>query len=522
MTDHLLSLMTFFPLVGMIIILFLPREADRLIKTVTLIVTLIVFLISLPLAFDDVFLNSSAMHYTEFVNWISVGQYFQMNYYVGIDGISLWLVMLTTFIMPIAILSTWNAIEKNTKGFMALALLLETGMLGAFISLDLFLFYVFCELMLVPLYFMIGIWGGKNRIYAAVKFFIFTAVGSLLMLVAIIYVYYFAVKAGVPFENGFSIIQFYQMDIPGNLQTWLFAAFAFSFAIKVPMFPVHTWLPDAHTEAPTAGSVILAAILLKMGTYGFVRFASPLFPEATMQFTPFLALLAVIGIIYGALVAMMQDDVKRLVAYSSVSHLGFVMLGIFASNLQGISGGILQMISHGVSTGALFLIVGFLYERRHTRLIADFGGLSKVMPVFATVFMIVTLSSVGLPGTNGFVGEFLILIGAFEGGLRVFAVVATFGVILAAVYMLWMFQRVMMGKVTNPKNENLKDLSAREMAIMLPLILFIFWIGVYPNTFLDKMNPAVENLVEQVKAKQQIAMMVEDMDQTVTQITVND
>jgi NADH-quinone oxidoreductase subunit M len=445
-----------------------------------------------------------------------------MNYYVGIDGISLWLVMLTTFIMPIAILSTWNAIEKNTKGFMALALLLETGMLGAFISLDLFLFYVFWELMLVPMYFMIGIWGGKNRIYAAVKFFIFTAVGSLLMLVAIIYVYYFAVKAGVPFENGFSIIQFYQMDIPGNLQTWLFAAFAFSFAIKVPMFPVHTWLPDAHTEAPTAGSVILAAILLKMGTYGFVRFAIPLFPEATMQFTPFLALLAVIGIIYGALVAMMQDDVKRLVAYSSVSHLGFVMLGIFALNLQGISGGILQMISHGVSTGALFLIVGFLYERRHTRLIADFGGLSKVMPVFATVFMIVTLSSVGLPGTNGFVGEFLILIGAFEGGLRVFAVVATFGVILAAVYMLWMFQRVMMGKVTNPKNENLKDLSAREMAIMLPLILFIFWIGVYPNTFLDKMNPAVENLVEQVKAKQQIAMMVEDMDQTVTQITVND
>jgi len=522
MTDHLLSLMTFFPLVGMLIVLFLPREADKLIKTVTLIVTIIVFFISLPLAFDDVFLTSSAMHYTEFASWISVGQYFQMNYSVGVDGISLWLVMLTTFIMPIAILSTWNAIEKNTKGFMALALLLETGMLGAFISLDLFLFYVFWELMLVPMYFMIGIWGGKNRIYAAVKFFIFTAVGSLLMLVALIYVYYFAVKAGVPFENGFSIIQFYQMDIPGNLQTWLFAAFAFSFAIKVPMFPVHTWLPDAHTEAPTAGSVILAAILLKMGTYGYVRFAIPLFPEATMQFTPFLALLAVIGIIYGALVAMMQDDVKRLVAYSSVSHLGFVMLGIFALNLQGISGGILQMISHGVSTGALFLIVGFLYERRHTRLIADFGGLSKVMPVFATVFMIVTLSSVGLPGTNGFVGEFLVLIGAFEGGLRVFAVVATFGVILAAVYMLWMFQRVMMGKVTNPKNENLKDLSGRELAIMLPLILFIFWIGVYPNTFLAKMNPSVENLVKQVKGKQQIAMMVEDVDQTVAHITVND
>ncbi len=522
MTDHLLSLMTFFPLVGMLIILFLPREADRLIKTVTLIITIIVFFISLPLAFDDVFVNSSAMHYTEFANWISVGQYFQMNYNVGIDGISLWLVMLTTFIMPIAILSTWHAIDKNTKGFMALALLLETGMLGAFISLDLFLFYIFWELMLVPMYFMIGIWGGKNRIYAAVKFFIFTAVGSLLMLVAIIYVYYFSVKAGVPFENGFSVAHFAQLDIPAHLQTWLFAAFAFSFAIKVPMFPVHTWLPDAHTEAPTAGSVILAAILLKMGTYGYIRFAIPLFPVATMQFTPFLAFLAVVGIIYGALVAMMQDDVKKLVAYSSVSHLGFVMLGVFAMNLQGLSGGLLQMISHGITTGALFLIVGFLYERRHTRLIVEFGGLSKVMPVFAVIFMIVTFSSIGLPGTNGFVGEFLILVGAFESELRVFAVFATTGVVLAAVYMLWMFQRVMMGKVTNPKNENLKDLSARELAIMMPLLIFIFWIGIYPNTFLDKMNPALENMIQQVKGKQQIALMVEDMDQTVTQITVND
>jgi NADH-quinone oxidoreductase subunit M len=506
----------------MLIILFLPREADRLIKTVTLVVTIIVFFISLPLAFDDVFVSSSAMHYTEFANWISIGDYFQMNYNVGIDGISLWLVMLTTFIMPIAILSTWHAVDKNTKGFMALALLLETGMLGAFISLDLFLFYVFWELMLVPMYFMIGIWGGKNRIYAAVKFFIFTAVGSLLMLVAIIYVYYYSVQAGVPFENGFSIAHFAQLDIPAHLQAWLFVAFAFSFAIKVPMFPVHTWLPDAHTEAPTAGSVILAAILLKMGTYGYVRFAIPLFPVATMQFTPFLALLAVIGIIYGALVAMMQDDVKKLVAYSSVSHLGFVMLGVFAMNLQGLSGGLLQMINHGISTGALFLIVGFIYERRHTRLIVDFGGLSKVMPVFATIFLIVTFSSIGLPGTNGFVGEFLILVGAFESELRVFTVFATTGVILAAVYMLWMFQRVMMGKVTNPKNENLKDLSAREVVIMMPLLIFIFWIGIYPNTFLDKMNPALENMIKQVKGKQQIAMMVEDMDQTVTQITVND
>jgi len=522
MNDHLLSIMTFFPLVGLLVVLFLPREADRLIKTVTLIITIIVFFISLPLAFDDVFVNSSAMQYTEFASWISVGQYFQMNYNVGIDGISLWLVMLTTFIMPIAILSTWHAVDKNTKGFMALALLLETGMLGAFIALDLFLFYIFWELMLIPMYFMIGIWGGKNRVYAAVKFFIFTAVGSLLMLVAIIYVYYFSVKAGVPFENGFSVAHFAQLDIPSHLQTWLFAAFAFSFAIKVPMFPVHTWLPDAHTEAPTAGSVILAVVLLKMGTYGYLRFAIPLFPVATMQFTPYLAFLAVVGIIYGALVAMMQDDVKKLVAYSSVSHLGFVMLGVFAMNLQGLSGGLLQMVNHGISTGALFLIVGFIYERRHTRLIVDFGGLSKVMPVFATIFLIVTFSSIGLPGTNGFVGEFLILVGAFESELRVFAVFATTGVILAAVYMLWMFQRVMMGKITNPKNENLKDLSAREVAIMMPLLIFIFWIGIYPNTFLDKMNPALENMIKQVKGKQHIAMMVEDMDQTVTQITVND
>jgi len=522
MTDHLLSLMTFFPLVGMLIVLFLPREADRLIKTVTLVVTIIVFLISLPLAFDDVFATSSAMQYTEFAHWISIGQYFQMNYNVGIDGISLWLVMLTTFIMPIAILSTWHAIDKNTKGFMALALLLETGMLGAFIALDLFLFYVFWELMLVPMYFMIGIWGGKNRIYAAIKFFLFTAVGSLLMLVAILYVYYYSIQAGVPFDNGFSVAHFAQLDIPAHLQTWLFAAFAFSFAIKVPMFPFHTWLPDAHTEAPTAGSVILAAILLKMGTYGYVRFAIPLFPEATQQFIPFLSFLAVVGIIYGALVAMMQDDVKKLVAYSSVSHLGFVMLGIFALNLQGLSGGMLQMINHGISTGALFLIVGFLYERRHTRLIAEFGGLSKVMPVFATIFLIVTFSSIGLPGTNGFVGEFLILVGAFESSLRVFAVVATTGVILAAVYMLWMFQRVMMGKITNPKNEKLKDLSAREVVIMLPLLLFIFWIGFYPNTFLEKMNPSLENLIQQVKSKQQISMMIDHVEPSTIRVAVND
>lgn len=506
MTEHLLSLMTFIPLLGMLVLLLLPKENGSMLKGFTLVVTVITFIVSLPLAFDDVFKTSGAMHYVEFIPWINVGDFFQMNYHVGVDGISLWLILLTTFIMPIAVLSTWKAVDKNVKGFMALALLLETAMLGAFISLDLFLFYIFWELMLIPMYFMIGIWGGKNRIYAAVKFFIFTAVGSLLMLVAIIYVYYYAIQTGVEM-SGFNVTQFYQLAIPAHIQTWLFLAFGFSFAIKVPMFPFHTWLPDAHTEAPTAGSVILAAILLKMGTYGYVRFAMPLFPEATQQFIPFLALLAVIGIIYGALVAMMQDDVKKLVAYSSVSHLGFVMLGVFALNMQGMAGGMIQMINHGISTGALFLIVGFLYERRHTRAIDDFGGLAKQMPVFAVIFMIVTFSSIGLPGTNGFVGEFLVLMGAFQSELRWYAVFATTGVIFAAVYMLWMFQRVMFGELKNPANQNLKDLSSREVALMLPLLLFVFWIGIYPNTFFEKMNPALEQLLHQVNGQEQVAMV---------------
>ncbi len=506
MTEHLLSLMTFFPILGLLVILFIPKENEGLLKGFALVVTLITFVISLPLAFNDSFKTSAAMHYKEFAQWITIGDYFQMNYHVGVDGISLWLVLLTTFIMPIAILSTWKAVDKNVKAFMALCLLLETAMLGAFVSLDLFLFYIFWELMLIPMYFLIGIWGGGNRIYAAVKFFIYTAVGSLLMLVAIIFIYYYGVRSGVAL-NGFNITEFYQMGIPPHIQTWLFLAFAFSFAIKVPMFPLHTWLPDAHTEAPTAGSVILAAILLKMGTYGYVRFAMPLFPDATQQFIPFLSVLAVIGIIYGALVAMMQDDVKKLVAYSSVSHLGFVMLGIFALNMQGMAGGMIQMVNHGISTGALFLIVGFIYERRHTREIKEFGGLAKTMPIFATIFMIITFSSIGLPGTNGFVGEFLILMGAFQSELRWFAVFATTGVIFAAVYMLWMFQRVMFGEVKNPANEKLKDLSAREIVMMLPLLLFVFWIGLYPNTFFEKMNPSMQQLLDQVKGQQQVAVV---------------
>ncbi|MEA3545878.1 MAG: NADH-quinone oxidoreductase subunit M [Thermodesulfobacteriota bacterium] len=499
MADYLLSMMTFFPLLGILILLFLPRDNGGLLKALTLAVSLVTFAISLPLAFDNVFTTSGEMHYREFYQWIHIGDFFQMNYNIGVDGISLWLVMLTTFITPITILSTWNAVDKNIKGFMAMLLLLETGMLGAFISLDLFLFYIFWELMLIPMYFLIGIWGGKNRIYAAVKFFIYTAVGSLLMLVAIIFVYYYAQQSGA-MTNGFGIQELYRLDLPYNAQFWLFLAFGFSFAIKVPMFPLHTWLPDAHTEAPTAGSVILAAVLLKMGTYGYVRFAMPMFPDALPTFIPYLAFLSVVGIIYGSLVAMMQDDIKKLVAYSSVAHLGFVMLGVFALNLQGLAGGMIQMINHGISTGALFLIVGFLYERRHTRLITEFGGVATKMPIFATMFMIVTFSSIGLPGTNGFVGEFLALMGAFQSSLRWYAVFATLGVILAAVYMLWVYQRVMFGKVTHPENEKLKDLSVREIVIMLPLILFIFWIGVAPNTFFSKMNPAMELMLEQMGA----------------------
>ena len=503
MNETILSLMTFLPLVGVLLLFFVPKNSHNQLRGLALGVTILTFLVSLPLVAG--FETNAEFQFVKDVPWIAAGP-FQMNYHVGIDGISLWLVILTTFIMPLAVLSTWTAVEEKVKEYMICLLLLEVGMLGAFISLDLFLFYIFWELMLIPMYFIIGIWGGKQKIYAAIKFFIYTMAGSVLMLVALIALYFLGTKAGI---HTFSIINLYALHIDPAIQTWLFLAFAFSFAIKVPLFPVHTWLPLAHTEAPTAGSVILAAILLKMGTYGYVRFAVPLFPEAAAQFTPLIATLAVIGIIYAALVAMVQDDVKKLVAYSSVAHLGFVMLGIFALNQQGVAGGMLQMLNHGVSTGALFLIVGFIYERRHTRLIADFGGLSKQMPIFATIFMIVTLSSIGLPGTNGFVGEFLVLLGAFESNLSWYAVIASSGVILSAVYMLWMFQRVMFGELDNPKNQKLKDLNAREIAIMVPLVALIFIMGVYPTPFLDKMAPAIDKMIQQGKTRQVAAVSVQ-------------
>jgi NADH-quinone oxidoreductase subunit M len=402
---------------------------------------------------------------------------------------------LTTFLTPISILSTWTAIEERVKEFMIFFLLLEIGMVGVFLSLDLFLFYVFWEFTLVPMYFLIGVWGGPNRVYAAVKFFLYTMAGSILMLLAIIWL-------GI-YQGTFSVPELVaSASIPGNIQIWLFLAFAAAFAIKVPMWPLHSWLPDAHVEAPTAGSVILAGVLLKMGTYGFLRFNLSLFPEASVKLAPWIAVLAVIGILYGAMVSYAQRDVKKLVAYSSVSHLGFVMLGLFAINLQGIEGGILQMINHGISTGALFLVVGMIYERRHTREMDAFGGLWKVMPVYAVLTLIVVLSSMGLPGLNGFVGEFTILLGAF--GSEVlnnpwFAVLAAVGVILAAVYLLYMFNKMFMGPVDKDENRKLFDLNLREIVTLVPLLILIFWIGLYPSPFFNLMEASVTKLVETIQ-----------------------
>ncbi|MDD5643679.1 MAG: NADH-quinone oxidoreductase subunit M [Syntrophales bacterium] len=495
----ILSILVFFPMLGAVLLAFLDRKNHKLLKQVTLGLSLAEFVFSLPLWFR---FNSetAAMQFVERYNWLP--QY-GISYYVGIDGFSLLLIMLSTFLTPICVLATWTDIQHRVKEFMICLLTLMAGMLGVFVSLDLFLFYVFWEVMLIPMYLLIGIWGNPaRRVYAAIKFFLFTMFGSLLMLVAILVLYFYAGKTTGVYT--FDLLKLYGQNIPFHLQFWMFLAFGLAFAIKVPMFPFHTWLPDAHTEAPTVGSVILAAVLLKMGTYGFLRFNMPLFPQAALYFVPLFSVLAVIGIVYGALVSMVQKDLKRLVAFSSVSHLGFVMLGLFTFNMPGVQGGIIQMINHGLSTGALFLIVGMVYERRHTRLIADFGGLSTPMPIYATIFMIVTLSSIGLPGLNGFVGEFLILLGAFKANM-LYAIVAATGVIFAACYMLWMFQRVMFGEVTNEKNKDMKDLSCREIAIFLPLLLFIVWIGVYPNTFLNKTKASTQNFVtmmEKAKATQ--------------------
>ena len=484
-----LSTLVFFPLAGAVVIVAVGGERDRFCRAAALVFAAASLAVSigLYLAFRA---DTPEMQFAEKVSWIeSIG----VSYHLGIDGISLLLVLITTLLTTIAILASWASITAHVREYMAAMLLLETGMLGVFCALDLFLFYIFWEAMLIPMYLLIGIWGGERRIYATIKFVLFTLAGSLLMLVAIIYL-------GIQYRT-FDLLELHQAVVPVEAQYWLFGAFFLSFAIKVPLFPFHTWLPDAHVEAPTAGSVILAGVLLKMGTYGMIRFCLPLFPLASVAFTPAIMTLAVIGIIYGALVAMVQPDIKKLVAYSSVSHLGFVVLGIFALNAQGMQGSIIQMVNHGLSTGGLFLIVGMIYDRRHTRQISDFGGLARTVPVFSAFFMIVTLSSIGLPGLNGFVGEFLILLGAFKAS-RVFGVIAASGVVLAAVYMLWMYQRVVWGEVTHEENRDLKDLSIREWAVMLPLVALMFWIGVYPGSFLGKTETSVQHLIARVQNRQ--------------------
>jgi NADH-quinone oxidoreductase subunit M len=495
---NILNIVCYLPLVGMILIMLTKRERENAIKWIANMTTLIGFLISIPLltSFNNPqFISPNKFRFYYEHEWIpQIGA----SYKVGIDGISMLLIMLTTLLGFIAVLSSWTAIKERVKEYYAFLLLLQTGMLGVFMSLDFLVFYVFWEVMLVPMYFLIGVWGGPRKLYAAIKFFLYTLAGSVLMLVGILAIYFY--QHAISGIYSFDILGFQTLGFPTELQRWVFLAFFVGFAIKVPMFPFHTWLPDAHVEAPTAGSVILAGVLLKMGTYGFVRFSLPMFPWATMHFMQPMLMLALIGIIYGALVALMQKDMKSLVAYSSVSHLGFVMLGVFAVTPVALKGGVLQMINHGISTGALFLIVGILYERRHTRLISDYGGLSHRMPIYATVFLIMTLSSIGLPALNGFVGELLIIMGTFAApGLWIYAALAVIGIVLGAAYMLWLYQRVMLGKLENPLNQVLPDLNMRELATFIPLIILAFWIGIYPTYFTKYLDEPVNAIVERVR-----------------------
>jgi len=482
-----LSLVTFLPAAGALALTLFPERAHNAMRVFALLVSLAAFAASVPLVIH--FAPIADMQFVVAKQWIPA---LGISYKMGLDGITLWLVLLVTFITPITVLSCFASITERVKEFFICMLILETAMIGAFVALDLFLFYVFWEAMLIPMYFLIGMWGGERRIYATVKFFIYTMIGSLLMLVAILYVVH--AHRGQTGELTFDYARLLTTALSSREQWLLFLAFALAFAIKVPMFPFHTWLPDAHVEAPTAGSVILAGVLLKMGTYGFIRFAMPMFPEAAVRAIPLIAVLAIVGIIYGALVAMVQKDVKKLVAYSSVSHLGFVMLGLFAFNTHAVEGAIYQMLNHGISTGGLFLLVGVIYERRHTRLISEYGGLARVMPWFATVFMIITLSSIGLPPLNGFIGEFLILVGAFQFNVW-YGVLAATGVVLGAIYMLWMYQRVFFGEVTNQKNEGLKDLSVREYIVFAPLIVLILLMGVWSKPFITRMEPSVNKFL---------------------------
>jgi NADH-quinone oxidoreductase subunit M len=496
-TQNILTIITFTPTAGAILLLFYNREHVRSIRMFALIVTLVTFVFSLHLVghFDS---TNPDFQFALKIPWMPS---FGIDYSMGIDGISLFLILLTTLLTPLAILASWS-VHERLKEYFVFMLLLETGMIGVFASLDFFLFYVFWEVMLIPMYFLIGVWGGERRIYAAMKFVLYTMIGSVLMLVAIIALYF--IHGGATGTFTFSFPQIASSLASGRVvlspvaELWLFLAFFLAFAIKVPLFPFHTWLPDAHVEAPTAGSVLLAGVLLKMGTYGLVRFNLPLFPHVSHLFAPLISMLAIVGIIYGALVSMVQPDLKKLVAYSSVSHLGFVVLGIFSFTVQGLEGAVYQMLNHGISTGALFLLVGVIYDRRHTRLIEEFGGLANRMPVYAAFFLIVTLSSIGLPGLNGFVGEFLVLLGTF-GANHTRAAIAALGVILSAVYMLWMYQRVMWGEIRNERNASLLDLVGREQAMLIPLLIMMLWMGIYSNYFLRPMDASVMKLMNQTQ-----------------------
>ncbi|NOX19994.1 MAG: NADH-quinone oxidoreductase subunit M [Nitrospirae bacterium] len=480
----ILSTLIFLPIVGGALLMLIGRRQETLIKFWALAVSVITFVLSLPL-FTNFDKTTHKMQFVERVEWIPQ---WGIQYYVGIDGISVLFILLSTLVTILCVLISWNSITEKVKEFYVAILLIEGAMIGVFCSLDLFLFYIFWEAMLIPMYLIIGVWGGPRRVYAAIKFFLYTLVGSVLMLIGIIVLYF---KGGT-----FNILELMNLSLPYKLQLMLFWAFFAAFAVKVPMFPVHTWLPDAHTEAPTAGSVILAAVLIKMGAYGFLRFSLPLFPEAAKAMTPYMMALSVIAIIYGGLVCLAQTDLKRLIAYSSVSHMGFVTLGIFALNTQGVEGGILQMINHGIVTGALFLAVGIIYERTHSRQIADYGGLATVMPVYAGFFMIFTLASIGLPGLNGFIGEFLIILGGFK-AKKLAGVLAATGIIIGAGYMLWLYQRVFFMGV-NEKIKNLEPMTFREFITLAAMAVFVFWIGIYPNTFLSFMHVSVQHLLERV------------------------
>jgi NADH-quinone oxidoreductase subunit M len=496
--NHYLSLLLFLPLAGALVLLLVPKENESAIKWIAISVAFAGFAISVPLWF---WYNpqNAGFQFVERAAWIpSIGA----EYFLGVDGLSTLMILLTTMIGFIAVLSSWTAISERIKEYYIFLMVLQTGMLGAFMALDFLLFFLFWEVMLVPMYFLIGIWGSANRLYSAIKFFLYTLVGSVIMLLGILALYFY--NHTVTGVYTFDVTQFHKLNLPPDLQWWIFLAFFLGFAVKVPMFPFHTWLPDAHTDAPTAGSVILAAVMLKMGTYGFLRFSLPIVPDGTRQFVPFIVVLCIIGIVYGALVALAQRDWKRLVAYSSVSHMAMVMLGMFALNPVGLSGSIIQQLNHGISTGGLFLLVGVVYERRHTREISEYGGLSKVMPVYAAIFLVMTMSSIGLPTLNGFIGELLILQGVFTttnpflGGGKVWAAFAASGVVLGAAYMLYLYQRTMFGKVDNPKNERLLDISQREFVTFAPLLILAVWMGLYPAPFIRRLDTSVQHIIARV------------------------